>query len=1001
MQKKRVRRRSDKEDNRDVIVTGRKNELVGVGLATLGIVFLCGIFGLNVGFVGVYFAKALQYFFGIGAIVPAVFLVYLGYHYIMQGGGLPLNKRTGGAFLMFVSVLAVVHHFLVPVGEEILPSNLIGGGGLLGGIVILVLRKLFGSTGGIVILGAGLTGSILLTTTWSLAKGIFTTKKQVVKGAVVAKETAAVVYEKAKEVEARVQEEVVVQARNIQENVSAFHDNWRAKRQSTFFDQADADYPGKDGVVVDSGDAYKGSLSEGIGKDYLEDEPAGKGIVGQRTVNNPLSKGYTVDVAGAILDDNGNPRKDNVWGINSNPGQRVADMMQQEEAQQAAESEIDHEEDDAKVVSDEPVDEEENSNIFQLNIGGAVDDVEEIPEADDFDVDFAEDDEDVTDADFSEEEMLDPYDEPFITEDDFEEFDSDDGEYVENTEETYYADDADVADDVDDVDDMDGLPDIEDVSDDIDDVLDEDDEYADDVEGVEDIEDADDVEETTQNTAEIPYVMPDVHELLDTVEKADMGAVREEIESKARVLSQTLQDFNVKASILSASRGPAVTQYEVKPAPGVKVSKVTNLSDEIALNMAAPAVRIELIPGKAAIGIEVPNDIRDSVPLREVLEQSGFAEAKSKLTVGLGKDIGGRAIFADLAKMPHLMVAGATGSGKSVCINTLICSVLFKAHPDEVKFILVDPKMVELSVYNDIPHLMVPVVTDAKKAASVLNWSVQEMERRYEQLKDAGVRNMEGYNKLHEADPENKMCSIVIIIDELADLMMVAPHDVEDAICRIAQKARAAGIYLVLATQRPSVNVITGTIKANIPSRISFAVTSQIDSRTILDSSGAEKLLGRGDMLFSPVGAMKPTRIQGAFISDAEVERLLDFIRSQGHKVEANQEIIEFTERAEQEADAAPDSVSKGNGQKKNKSKKMNKSDAMMGEALELILSTGQASASNVQRRFRIGFATAQRIIDNMEELGVLGPSMGSKPREILVTGDEARAILENWYGDD
>lgn len=304
-------------------------------------------------------------------------------------------------------------------------------------------------------------------------------------------------------------------------------------------------------------------------------------------------------------------------------------------------------------------------------------------------------------------------------------------------------------------------------------------------------------------------------------------------------------------------------------------------------------------------------------------------------------------------------------------------------------------------MYNDIPHLMVPVVTDAKKAASVLNWSVQEMERRYEQLKDAGVRNMEGYNKLHENDPENKMCSIVIIIDELADLMMVAPHDVEDAICRIAQKARAAGIYLVLATQRPSVNVITGTIKANIPSRISFAVTSQIDSRTILDSSGAEKLLGRGDMLFSPVGAMKPTRIQGAFISDAEVERLLDFIRSQGHKVEANQEIIEFTERAEQESDGDDDSAVKSSGQKKGKSKKMNKSDAMMGEALDLILSTGQASASNVQRRFRLGFSTAQRIIDNMEELGIVGPAMGSKPREILVTGDEARAILEEYYGED
>ena len=501
-------------------------------------------------------------------------------------------------------------------------------------------------------------------------------------------------------------------------------------------------------------------------------------------------------------------------------------------------------------------------------------------------------------------------------------------------------------------------------------------------------------EENEEEKIEIPYVMPDIEELLDITEKADIGAVQEEINQKAEILAQTLSDFNVKAEILAASRGPAVTQYEVKPAPGVKVNKVTNLSDEIALNMAVSAVRIEIIPGKAAIGIEVPNTIRDSVPLREVLEQPGFEEAKSDLTVGLGMDIGGRPIFADLAKMPHLLVAGATGSGKSVCINTIISSILFKAHPDDVKFILVDPKMVELSVYNGIPHLMVPVVTDAKKAASVLNWSVQEMERRYEQLSNAGVRNMAGYNKIYGDDPEKKMCSLVIIIDELADLMMVAPHDVEDAICRIAQKARAAGIYLVLATQRPSVNVITGTIKANIPSRISFAVTSQIDSRTILDASGAEKLLGRGDMMFSPVGASKPTRIQGAFISDDEVERLLDFIRSQGHEIKTNQEIIEFTEKAALEASGENDNAP---AEKKTKPKRRNKSDILMGEALELILSSGQASASNVQRRFRIGFATAQRIIDNMEELGILGPANGGKCREILVSGDEAREILADW----
>ena len=427
----------------------------------------------------------------------------------------------------------------------------------------------------------------------------------------------------------------------------------------------------------------------------------------------------------------------------------------------------------------------------------------------------------------------------------------------------------------------------------------------------------------------------------------------------------------------------------IKPAPGVKVSKITGLADDIALNMAATAVRIEQIPGKAAIGIEVPNRELESVQLREVLENPAFAAAKSKLTVGLGKDIGGQAIFADLAKMPHLLVAGATGSGKSVCINTLITSVLFKAKPTEVKFILIDPKMVELSVYNDIPHLMVPVVTDAKKAASVLNWAVQEMEKRYGLIAQVGVRNMEGYNKLFADEPEQQLPSIVIIIDELADLMMVAPHDVEDAICRIAQKARAAGIYLVLATQRPSVNVITGVIKANIPSRISFAVTSQIDSRTILDASGAEKLLGKGDMLFKPQEANKPTRIQGAFVSDKEVEMLTEYIKSQGHKLEANQEIIDFTNKA-------VESENDGENDEKASSGKV-KIDSLLRDAVELTMSSGSASASSFQRRYHIGYSRAGRLLDTMEQLGIVGPPQGSKPREILVTEAQAFEIMDNY----
>ena len=481
-----------------------------------------------------------------------------------------------------------------------------------------------------------------------------------------------------------------------------------------------------------------------------------------------------------------------------------------------------------------------------------------------------------------------------------------------------------------------------------------------------------------------PYELPKVTEILSKHVKAQNTALEKEIAENAMTLQQTLADFKVKATILNACHGPAVTRYELEPAPGVKVSKITNLADDIALRLAASSVRIEQIPGKSAIGIEVPNKELEGVQLREVLENPKFDKAKSKLTVGLGKDIGGQGIFADLGKMPHLLVAGATGSGKSVCINTLITSILFKAKPDEVKFILVDPKMVELSNYNGIPHLMVPVVTDAKKAASVLNWSVQEMEKRYSKFAEKGVRNMQGYN---DSFPDDKMPAIVIIIDELADLMMVAPHDVEDAICRLAQKARAAGIHMVLATQRPSVDVITGIIKANVPSRISFAVSSQIDSRTILDRSGAEKLLGRGDMLFFPIGESKPRRVQGAFISDEEVEKLLAFIRAQGQEMEPNEEIEAFTQR--EMAENEEEDSGKG-------ARSAPKTDALLADAVNLVMSTGQASASSIQRRFHIGFTRAGRLIDTMEQLNIVGPNVGSKPREILMTSDEALEVLAN-----
>ncbi|MBQ9378042.1 MAG: DNA translocase FtsK [Schwartzia sp.] len=477
------------------------------------------------------------------------------------------------------------------------------------------------------------------------------------------------------------------------------------------------------------------------------------------------------------------------------------------------------------------------------------------------------------------------------------------------------------------------------------------------------------------------YRLPEVTKLLQKSHKRQNFELEREIEENAETLARTLEDFRVKATIINACHGPAVTRYELKPAPGVKVSKIEKLADDLALALAAFSVRIEPIPGKSAIGVEVPNRELEGVMLRDVLEDEGFAAAKSKLTVGLGIDIAGQAIFADLGEMPHLLIAGATGSGKSVCVNTLITSILFKAKPDEVRFIMIDPKMVELSNYNGIPHLMVPVVTDARKAASVLNWAVQEMEKRYARFAETGVRKMADFNAA--AAEEEKMPAIVIIIDELADLMMVAPKDVEDAIVRLAQKARAAGIHLVLATQRPSVNVITGLIKANIPSRISFAVSSQIDSRTILDAGGAEKLLGKGDMLFYPIGAAKPMRVQGAFVSDAEIEELLRFIRAQCEEPEPDEEITRFTEQAAEEAE------DKGKVQGP-------APDVLLRRAVEFVFTSDQASTSNIQRHFRIGYTRAGRLVDTMEELGILGPRDGSKPRDILLTREQAVQILDD-----
>ena len=953
----------------------RNYELMGIVLAAVGIICLCGIVGLNVGFVGLKAAKFLQYFFGIGAMPAAAVFLGLGGYYIMKHTKLHWNTRMVGGILFYACGLGMYHHWVIKEGAEILPESLVDGGGLLGGILTLILHKVVGTDGTPVLLGAGLLGSGLVVTTWSLAKGILTTKEKAEQGAQVAKKATVVAYDKTLEVgtkakeqvqeyvQEHVQEYVQEQVQNVGEKLQKLKGREflsRYEEESAFLNQEAAEKQKDDSLPGSRVAEKSGKLAQMPNRIVQEPKATGNNLVDA----NPVAANFF----GAEFASDVEP-EDQVPSLASQLGISEEELHPEREQSEASNLETDSAVDNASVDSsrhdaikffDDIVELDLSAPVGQEKTEGFLSDMVDLETGE-----VLESTAEVEDS---------------LPEDD-----------VEAEAYDYGLDDMDISYSQDSVDITENVPDdsgeIEEPA----------------VQELPKPAVSTSVANTVSNTASAaavdnlsktsievqppppPYILPSLH-LLSKKVKVMSETLNQEIAANARILGETLANFKVKASILNACHGPAVTRYEVKPAPGVKVSKITGLADDIALNMAASAVRIEQIPGKAAIGIEVPNQELESVQLREVLENPAFAAAKSRLTVGLGKDISGQAIFADLAKMPHLLVAGATGSGKSVCINTLITSILFKAKPTEVKFILIDPKMVELSVYNDIPHLMVPVVTDAKKAASVLNWAVQEMEKRYGLIAQAGVRNMDGYNKQFEEEPEKKLPSIVIIIDELADLMMVAPHDVEDAICRIAQKARAAGIYLVLATQRPSVNVITGVIKANIPSRISFAVTSQIDSRTILDASGAEKLLGKGDMLFKPQEANKATRIQGAFVSDKEVELLVEYIKSQGHKAEANQEIIDFTNKAaEAENEPEEDKPAK------------TKMDSLLREAVELVMSSNNASASSFQRRYHIGYSRAGRLLDTMEQLGIVGPPQGSKPRDILVTEAQAFEIMDNY----
>ena len=854
---------SAKRGNTTTNGSGRKYELIGLILLSFALISGIGLLGLNVGFVGFFFADIFRYLFGLGAFFAILIVLLISTQYITHHRGVQYTKKFFGVIGLFISLLAIWHHFVIPVGEEILPQSLSEGGGLLGGGVLFVLRTLFGIDGAVILLGTFVVGSILLSTTWSLASGYMKTREQAKKSAQAAgaalhttRETIGTVAEKFEQRTTQMVHQMTDTMPYNQEKDTLFVEQ-HSQMEDPKHHPDDTEAKIQDSVSAD-----------------LE-------------IHTPIAEEEPVPVA--------SPMESMVAEQETSSGAHLTTLKQ----------------------------EHENTPI-QFSIQKSEEHLpEKIPSAPHEQVvdalKIAEDKIEETDETISDAEEQDPSDE--------------EGRQDDTEEATAMRSD------------QISSPDAE-------------------------------------TAGKAAYILPKVTHILSKHVKKENGSLDQEIEENAHTLQQTLESFHVNAKVISACHGPAVTRYDLEPAPGVKVSKITNLAEDIALQLATTSVRIEPVPGKAAIGIEIPNRILESVQLRDVLENPAFQEAKSKLTVGLGMDISGQAIFADIGKMPHLLVAGATGSGKSVCINTLISSILFKAAPDEVKFILIDPKMVELSNYNGIPHLMVPVVTDPKKASSVLNWAVQEMEKRYAVFASHSVRDIKSFNRRYV---EEKMPFIVIVIDELADLMMVSPRDVEDSICRILQKARAAGIHMILATQRPSVNVITGIIKANLPSRISFAVSSQVDSRTILDRGGAETLLGKGDMLFSPQGAPKPIRVQGAFISDEEVEMLLDYIRSQGQEVSENEELIDFIENDSKEDDSSEEDEF------------LVKQDKLLPDAVELVMSTGQASSSSIQRRFRVGYSRAARLVDTMEELRIIGPSGGgNKPREILMSQEQAMELVKS-----
>lgn len=924
-----------------------RKEVKGIIVIAIALISLIGLFGGAVGLGGNFITSIFQYGFGYGAIVPCLGLLWLGARQLYVGKWFSITKRGCLWTLLFFLLLSIVPMIKVPAGSELLASNLLNNGGLVGALITTLLRTIFGQIGSILLTIALLIGCVILISRLSLSRGLHVAK------------------DKTEGVRSAMKDAAVERAQVMKEQIT----NWNEQRKEAIAERKayNREQDDRYGAAAQAAleavhntrpqeDGHNTSSQEDVHNTRIQDEVANEPF-------NPYVRAYQdipnkeTEVVSQVPSRQAEPvQAVSMKGVSSHDGAKQDTVKQDTIKQDIAVPDEDTtslEARDNHEVVENPYSAYEASRTSS--------DLEDYTKAADEDyVPPIDDDDHFTDfTPFAEPEA--PFIRPSVLNSPYKRKEA--AQLAAQMATTSPSDIRSLT-HLGTSHTKGGAPTNLGTS------------------TVSLVRDVPEGEGATADTAAVavetngqsrsrslePYRFPS----LEMLAKGGISQVdSEEVAHNANLLETTLDSFGIKAKVVNATKGPAVTRYELEPAPGTKVSKIVNLTDDLKLSLAAADIRMEApIPGKSAIGIEVPNRSISPVHLRDVLDCDDFKHASGGIPVGLGKDIAGKPIITDLAKMPHLLVAGSTGSGKSVCINTLISSILFSRKPEEVKLILIDPKMVELSTYNGIPHLMLPVVTDMKKAAAALRWAVREMEARYRTFAATGVRNVQAYNKAH---PQTAMPLILIIIDELADLMMTAPQDIEESISRLAQMARAAGLHMVLATQRPSVNVITGTIKANVPSRISFAVATQIDSRTILDMGGAEKLLGKGDMLFAPIGSNKPVRIQGCFISDEEVEKLVDFVKTQGTP-SYDESIVQEEEKEDN---------------KDNHKGRDEEQDELLERAVNLVLDSGQASVSMLQRRFRIGYSRAARLMDTMEEMKIVGTNNGSKAREILMTKAE------------